>query len=253
MLTLALQLLNASLTLGFAVLILRVSRQSTWTSAARRVSSSLVGVAFAANGFGGLVQGTLAVWASAAGAGSAVYDTFLRFAPAMNQSRTGLEIALALLLMSVAVKGARPLALWLLLAVLAAGWAAGAAVGLLEGTLVTSRHFPMVALLDGVEMVALLAMLLLALSRSSMDRLLWLALSIHALKQSFNAIWFSAFAWIDIPGGWAPRPWTIQTQMAVLGCLMLAIAVRRYQLARRGVHVPSLLEPFTAKPLSSFK
>lgn len=102
-------------------------------------------------------------------------------------------------------------------------------------------------------MVALLGMLVLALSRNSMDRLLWLALSVHAVKQSFNAIWLLAASWFDLAGNWEPRPWTIQAQMALLGCLTLTIAARRYQLARRGVHVPSLLEPLMARTPASFR
>lgn len=250
--TLVLQLVNSALTLGFAVLILRASRQGTWASRVCRDSCWLVGIAFAANGISQLVQGTLAVWAFVSGAGSTVYDTFLRFAPATNQSRTGLEIALALLLMLVAVRGGRPLAPWIPLAGLVAGWAAGATIGLSEDTLWGGQHYPMVALLDAIEMVALLGMLLLALSRNSMDRLLWVALFAHAMSQALNAIWFSAIAWRRVPGSWAPRTWTIQAEMAVLGCLMLAIAVHRYRFARRGVHVPTLLEPLMAKRVSSF-
>jgi len=251
-LTLALQFVNVGLTLGFAVLILLISQRSSWASSARRHSCWLVGVAFAINGISGLVQRILAVWAFVAGPESPVYTGYLQAAPAMNQSRTGLEIALTLLLAWIAVRGERPLAWWLLLPGLIAGGAAGTVIGLLEGTLVASRHFSMVALLEGLEMVALLAMLLLALIRNSMDRFLWLALATYAVQQSFNAIWTSALAWENMPGGWAPRPWMFPAQMALLGCVMLAIALRRYQLARRGVHVPSLLEPLMAKQVSSF-
>lgn len=89
---------------------------------------------------------------------------------------------------------------------------------------------------EAATVVVLLAALLTALLRDAVDRLLWGALALFALRAAGGA-------WLPLLP-WTARPSSAATALtAVTVGAMVALAARRLALARRGTRVPSLMEP----------
>ena len=81
----------------------------------------------------------------------------------------------------------------------------------------------------------------------SLRGLLWGALALYSLHLAWNAIWYSALAWLNTPGAWSPNPVFLPLYMTVAYLAMVLLAYRRLVLARRGTHVPALLEPLSQR------
>ncbi|HEX2095234.1 MAG TPA: hypothetical protein VHG28_22750 [Longimicrobiaceae bacterium] len=249
--TLVLQCLVVVLTLSFGIVSLRVSRHQTMHSEAHRTSWLLTGIACVILGANGAIQNVGAVWAFLAGPGTVVYQGFIRWTPVGNHSRNVLSIAFAVALL---VQGFARLPLskkvvWgyslaFLLASGLGGW-----YGWEEGSLVEARHYLMIAVLDGVQMIFLFLALLQALRSEGMDRLLWVCLVLYAVRQALNVFWWSGAAWVRVPGAWHASLLEIQAYSSLVWTAMLSIAGYRLFLARRGVRVPALIEtPLLHRP-----
>lgn len=243
MTTAALQIVGAVLKLAFGLVALGVAR-SARARDVHRLGWLLVGVVLAAGGASNLLQSSWAMRAFLSGEGTAVWNSYLRWAPAMNFSRHLSMIALAGLL--CALPALARLRGWrvgviaggaILLSAALGGW-----VGAAESSLVEARHYPATAMLDSLEMLLLFAALIGALAFGWMDRWLWTILAIYAVRQSFNVISFSALAWRTVTGAWAPGSAHIKWVATAMWVVLLAIALHRLRLARRGTPVSGLLE-----------
>ncbi len=214
-----------------------------------RISWQLTGVTFVLIGSSAVLHAGAAIWAFMAGPGTVVYDTYLRWAPVGNHSRTVGVLAYACLLLWVIRSraslphGFGPGVSGLLLL----GMLTGGAIGWWEGSLIESRHWSAFAFLNLLSTLLVLAALFGALLNRTMDWHLWLTLAIFALHLAFNVIWFSALAWAGISGVWSPSPWQIQMYAVIAYGLMLALALHRLVLARQRVRVASALE-FLERP-----
>lgn len=242
MLTYSLQWLIAVFTMGFAAAALRVARGPAPLDAAYRYGWRLAGAAFAVHAASQAVQyawGGAAMWGGRAG----VMEAYLRWAPAMNHSRTFLILAFVGALVLSAFRpvpeGGR--LSWGYLGCLAAAFAAGGLVGHAEGSLIGGRHYLRVAGWDTVILVVMLAALFASLLRDRLDRFLWSALTTYASSVAISVIWFAALTQIDDPNVWSPAPWQIALYRAVFSLVMLLLAVRCLALARRGLPIRGLL------------
>lgn len=243
MLTLALQILVALLTLAVGVAALAVAG-ARGVSGARAAGWRATGLGFAIVGATGVVQTNAAAVAYFAGPGSAVYDAYLSWAPAGNHGRSGAVLVLALLLCLLSYgRGGS----WLpsaagMLVLYGGGTALGVALGVVQGELRQDRHYPVEAMLQLGAMLLFLLALLAGAVTSSMDRLLWLLLAVYALHQAISVLWMTALAW-DGVGEWIPRTWILMAVGAALRLVQLGLALHRLRLARRGASVPGLFEP----------
>ena len=112
--------------------------------------------------------------------------------------------------------------------------------GVAEGPLGSTNHFTRLAVLTTVGVVLLFAALLAAAATDALDRLLWLTLTAYALKQALSVSLLSILAWSAFSSG--IRPYTLYAMHTVAFCVILLIALRRYQLAVQGREVPALFE-----------
>lgn len=252
MLVLALQIVWALVKLLAGTAILLVGARELGGARIHRLAWQLTGSTFVLGGASAVLQlGIFAPWAFFSQKGTPVYEAFLRWNPAITQSRTFLMVGLGLLLCALpwiarferrVVPGG--------VAFLVLSMAAGGVVGWSEGGYVSARFYSSTAAANLLELIVLLTALLVALVMDAMDRYLWLAVLVYAVGISLNVLSYSALAWIRVEGVWAPSPVFVQVFLVMSHATMLALAVKRLRLARRGVAVGSLLESVEQKPLS---
>lgn len=252
MITAVLQCAVAVLKLCFGAAALRVARL-TPAEGARSTAWMVVGLACAVAGVNGVLHSGWAMWALLEGPGATLYGSYLAWAPAVNYSRHAIMLLMAavLLFLPMLDRLPRPTLVRAGLAVLLAAAAAGAWMGAGSGTPDWLEHFVATAALDAVEMLLLFGALLTALVQGTMDRLLWVALTVYATRQSLNVLSFSAIAWEGVPDAWSPSPVHIAATGTVLWAVLLALALRRLALAGRGQRSPALLEPFAGRAHST--
>jgi hypothetical protein len=253
MLTYWLQWAIAACSFAFAVVAIRVYRATAAGSPVHAAAWKLSGIAFFAHALVQSVQyawGGLAMWRTEA---PGIMEAYLRWAPAMNHSRTSLLLFFCVALSVFAVRGtvAGPRYWPLYGAGLAGALLVGAVVGALEGPLLGSRHYGVVAGGDAVELVVLLGALLIAVTRDRLDRYLWGALAVYAFSVALSILWFAALSQIDTPGAWTPPPWVLAAYRAVARGAMAAFAIGRLRLARSGGAASGML-PDAAHPVATF-
>jgi hypothetical protein len=251
MVTMGLQLLVTALLLTFGLLSLVIAGRAPFQKPFHKVFWTLAGIAFVAHA---TLQATQNLWGSlalAAGGSSATMATYLRWVPAFNHSRTFLWLAFSAVVVWFARRGTLPgrRAWGATLAALAAGLLVGALLGYHEGSILARTHYTRVALLDAIELVIVLTVLFIALVSGRVDRHLWGALAVFATMVALNIVWYAAMSMIDDKRVWSPAPWMMNAYRVVPTAVMVAIGVRRLQLARRGVKVPSLLDRGPGAPL----
>jgi len=248
------QAATAVLAVAFAVLALRVTRAAVPGDQPLHHRAWVVaGLAFAIAGASSVAQNAAAVWAFRAGEGSVPWDLFLAWAPRGNYGRACLKIAMALVLVALArLAGVAPRRLgWGVSALFVAMLGAGAVLGWAEGPLRAAIHYPGYAVFEVAELVALLLALFVGITASTMDRWLWAALGVYAARQALNVLSWTALAWLGVEGQWSLDPRVLHS-FGVAGYLaMIAIAVHRLRLARRGVRVPGMFD-LTRTPVSTF-
>jgi hypothetical protein len=195
-----------------------------------------------------LIAGSLAaIQAGAAavsvvlGPESAVYQQYIRWAPAANLARGGVVVVYTALLLIISVAGgAGAILRRLALPTLVGGGLAGLVIGALEGPIVAARHFPRVIALDLVELLLVGSVLVVGLARS-IDRLLWIFLGIYTVRLALNILWMAARVWLETPDVWVPSARGRVMLSAGFWAAMFKIALYRYLLARRGVQPEALL------------
>lgn len=243
MLTLVFDCAATALKLAFALFAFWIARTDREQSAVRRAAWSLTGLAFLMAVTGQIVQSYFQIKAFFAGPGMAVYESYLRWAPAANHSRTLLAIVFGILLGSLALSRwwQKPAASMLAAAALVAGMVFGAALGWAEGSLIQARHFTNAASLDVIELLVMLGALILAAARDTTDRYLWLCLAIYSVRGALHTVSLAALAWDGVEDAWAPQPWVVQFHIFVAYVAISGLALRRLVLARRGVTSPAVL------------
>lgn len=245
MTTLLLQYAAILCYLSFGVMAIRVHHAAVGAPRPYRAAWLLTGAAFTVHGTSMAVQVVFGTLAFVRGAGSAVWDRYLVWSPVFNHSRTGMLLAFCVVLGYFMLRRATsPDARFYrgAAAVLASGLLLGALVGWQEKRLQEVVHYSAVALWDVLELVVLLALLLVGVATTRIDRSLWLALSLYAFSLALNVLWFAAFSRVNIPGVWTPRPWEVHLYRTLITAGMVMVALHRYRLARRGIIVPALME-----------
>jgi hypothetical protein len=249
---LALQVVWAFVKLLAGAMILAVGLRQLRGDPVHRLAWQLTGYTFLLGGVSAVVQlGVFAPWAYFAGEGTAVWAGFLRWNPAVTQSRTFLMIGLGTVLcllplvrryLSDVVPAAVAFVAVMMLVGGVSGWS--------QGGFAAARFFSSTAVTNVLELVVLLSALLVALVAETMDRHLWLSVLVYAISIGLNVFSYSALAWLSVDGAWSPPPEFLQVSLVLAHAAMVWLAARRLQLDRRGVEVGSLLEPLQQKRLS---
>lgn len=243
---LALQAISTLLSLAFGLVSLGIARKVARNGSGQQMVWLLTGSAFFGVYLVKAVQNVFGTFAFFAGRDTPLWNLYLAWAPALNHSRTVAFVCFFVCLAwmpAYEARGAGHAWLWRSLAAVLAGILAGGLIGAGEGALVGSTHLRASSILDSVELVVALGVLFTLLIRDGIDRLLWIALSLYALRLALNAVWLSAMMGIDHPAVWAPAPEQMQFYRIAVGALMLFVVLRRLNLANQGVAVPALFEP----------
>lgn len=252
MVVLTAQLVAALLKLAFSGLALAIGRRVG--EGIQGAAWMLTGVALLLSGVSSVAHSAFAARAFFAGAGAPVYEAFLRWSPVGNHSRSVQAVAMGLLLVVLLTRRREPDRRFWVVAVgalvLSAG--VGAALALMEGPFRADRHFPLVALYDLVELLALLTALTVGAARHTLDRVLWLCLGIYALRMALNILWYTALSWAATPGMWRPSTLVIQLVPVLAWGVMCLLAARRLRLAGAGKSVPGLFQEAGPGRVSSF-
>ncbi|CAA9298889.1 MAG: hypothetical protein AVDCRST_MAG68-234 [uncultured Gemmatimonadetes bacterium] len=243
MLTYSLQWVVGLLTLTFAVLALRISRPGVSPDPFFGSAWLLAGTTFLLHAASQLAQYAWGGLALAGGAGSAAMESYLRWSPTFNHTRTFVLLALFIALMALAGMRAPPgrgFQRAYGVALLAA-MTLGVIVAADEGKLVESRHYLRVAGWDTVELIVVLSALFATLVTDKVDRYLWGALAANAFAVTLSIIWFVALSRVTDPLAWSPPAWQIAGYRVAVFVVMVALAARRLWLVRRGRVAEGLL------------
>jgi hypothetical protein len=243
--TLVLQAVIAGLHLLFAVLAFAIARALAPSERVFRYGWTLTGATFVIRGVNMGAHAAFAIVAFRSGPGSRLWDASLPVHQVMNHSRTFLLTAYCLALGFALVRAQRnrPLpAMRTAVAVVLAGMVVGGLVGMQEGGFSGLIHFTAVAMLDIMELLALLALLFLGLTTGAMDRGLWASLGVNAFVLALSVLWFASMSQIDVVGQWSPKPSQVHLSKALLYALMLGIAFRQWTRLRGGKRVRAFLE-----------
>lgn len=245
--TLFLQSAVAVLSFVFGGIALRVSRRVTLPGT--RSTWELTGWAFLLPAVLGLLMSFAACRAFAAGPRSAVYQLYIRHVPATSYARICAKIAFGVVLcasVSLSRMDARRRTA-AGVAITVAAMLAGACIGHAQGALVPRTSYVNQSVFEAAELVALLAAVLAGLRRSTLDRLLWVALALYTAKQALNPLLLGSFAWMGQAGN-DLASLTIRAMAAAVYTVMVALAGRRLVLARRGVSVAAMLPATQRQP-----
>lgn len=243
--TLTLQAAIAALHLLFSVLAFAVARALPPSERVFRYAWTLTGAAFLIRGLNMGAHASFSIVAFRSGPGSVLWDSAMVVHPIMNHSRTFMLTAYCLVLGVALVRAQRkkPLpGLGLAVAVLLAGMAVGGFVGSREDGFTGLIHFTAVAMLDIMELLALMSLLFLGLTTGAMDRGLWASLGVNAFVLALSVLWFASMSRIDVAGQWSPRPSHVHLSKAVLYLGMIGIACRQLMRLRGGKRVRAFLE-----------
>lgn len=239
-----LQLASNALLLVFGVLALRVWRRS---GPVRRDRAALGWGLTAANfllvGGYATAHSLVALMAVAQGPRSALYKLVVSWASAANAGRSLASIAFGVLLLALLVARRRPglrvaqAAPVVLALVAVAGTAAGRP--LFESTAYALAT--LLAVLNAVTAVVLMAALLAAVQNDGLDQLLWLALAVYALKETMSVSLLAVISFWDVANVSLYNTIFVWLQV-VLNTGMSWLALRRLRLATGGRRVPALFE-----------
>jgi hypothetical protein len=238
--TILLQIAVAAALATFAVLSLLVARQGHGMPASHRAGWQVTAIVFLPYTALQVCQNLFAGAAYVAGEGHPAYSTYLVVAPLANHSRTFLEFALYSGLVLVARRGAlSPRALRAMAAVAAGFMMLGVAVGAGEGPLLAVRHYVNTALIDMAGFVVLGLLLLYLLAHDTVDRDLWLSLTLHGITSIFGVLYLTSFTIFGY-GGQSPI-WQLHVIRLCCNVAVALLALHRYRMARLGKPVPGLL------------
>lgn len=245
MITLALQCLVDLLTLMFAAIGFLVVRRTRSEACVQREMWFATSLMFGLLGISSTLQEIGAVRAFVAGPGTDAYSQYLVWSPIGNHSRNAMVVVYAATILALAGREMssfqrirRFMLLGFPLAMLGGGL-----IGVMEGPLLSGYHLSAFAVFTALGFLGLLGALMVSLLNRAMDWLLWLCIGIYSVHSVFDVLWYSALAWVSVPGAWVPSFAEVQLIGAIAYALMIVVALRRLSLARRAVPVGGILEP----------
>lgn len=244
MLIIVLQAINTIGILAFGILGLRIAAHAPFAADPRARTWRVTGLTFLLLGVHLVVQGLWGGMAFFHGPESAVWAAYIPWVPVFNDSRVGVTVAYCLSVPLVLYTPAGLSRHWGggVVGILLGGMVAGAWMYLPYWTPAKSIYGPMPPLLTA-ELTLFLALLFLLSVHGAADRLLWAALAVYFTKTASTAVWITASMRIAQGETWMPTTRQMMITWLVLTGVIVALAVWRLRLARRGVYVPALLEP----------
>jgi hypothetical protein len=243
MLLMGLQWAFTATAVAIALIALLIGRYRNTAEPFRALAWRFFGMVLSLYALSLVVQNAWGSWAMAAGSASGVMAGYLKWAPALNHSRTFLLVAFFGALSWFMLRRERPsrTVLGVGIAASVAGFLAGGWLGWAEGSLIVATHYTRVAVWDTVELVIVLGTLFVGLVTNRLDRHLWALLTTFGVVVALNIIYYAAISLVNDPRVWSPPPSMMGLYRLVLVQVMLAVAVRRLHLARRGISVGGLL------------
>lgn len=240
MLTLFLQLAVPMVLCAFAVLALLISRQNRGVPEPHRTAWRVAAIVYLPYTTLHVAQSLFACAAYFAGAGHPVYRAYLWAAPVANHSRTFVAFVFYASLFLLAWKGslsARQLrgVAW----ATAAGMLVGAGLGVGEGPLLAVTHFINTAFADIAGFVVLGALLLYLIVRDTVDRDLWVAVTLHGIISLLGALYLTAMSLIGY--GRPSGIWQLHLIRLVTVAVIAGFGLHRYRKARQGIAVPGMV------------
>jgi hypothetical protein len=239
-----LQLASSVLLLAFGVQALRVWRRF---GTVRRDRAALAWVVTAANflvvGSYATVHSLVSAAAVASGPESPLYGGVVRWSAATNAGRGIASIAFGLLLLALLVANRRfgPRIAQAAPVVLAATAVAATALGRMVPVSIPSGLVTLMAVLNAVTAVVLMAALLAAVQNDGMDQLLWLSLAVYALKETVSVSLLAVLSFWGVANVSVYHTIFLWLQVVLTG-IMVGLAARRLRLASGGRRVPALFE-----------
>lgn len=244
LLTFVIQAIRVLGILVFGLLALRVAAHAPFAADPRARTWRVTGMAFTLLGVHEAAQNVWGGVAFIGGPESAVWAGYLPWIPVLNDSRVGIVVAFCLCIPLLLYT---PIGLWrhwnsLVTGVLLCGAVVGGWLYIPYYVPNLDPRGPMPLLLTA-ELALFLALLFLQAVQGTADRLLWAALAVYFIVMASTAMWVTANMRIAEGETWTPTVQHMQGLWLVLTCVIVALAVWRLRLARRGVYVPALLEP----------
>jgi hypothetical protein len=243
MLVATLTVVASTLFCAFALTALWIARVLPEHAGTQRHAWRITAFVFLVYAASHLTQAVSAAMALRQGPGSPVYETYVRWFPMANHSRTLLVWSLYLCLGMLAWKGASawrtlryayvPLALGMMVL--------GGMIGWWEGPFDPVRHLSNTSLLDVVGFLVATSVLFVTMLRGTIDRALWFAIFLYASSSVVSSLFIAALAWINVADAWTPRPWVMEVSRVSFAVAIVAMAVWRLRLARRRIPLPGLL------------
>lgn len=235
--TLTLQCVSAVLTALFAAVALSISRHPIAPD--RRAGWRLAGAGFLLLGATLVPQHAGAVAAFVRGPGTATWEVYLRWAAALNSARIGAGIALAAGTGYLAWTGRYPeRRVWAGLAAgMAAASLAGAWLGVQGGAFAVRTHGSAIAVGVTLELIAFGAALLVSATRGTLDAFLFAALALYAGSLALGVPVLSLMTLRTGLEDGRPPGWLLQLVQAAAMSAMLALALLRLALLRRGIRI----------------
>ena len=187
---------------------------------------------------------TLAALAIAMGEGTWLWENVGHWAGAANAGRGVVSVVYAAMLLGLMALDRRAglrimsVAKWVLLAAAILGTLAARPLIPFDDP---HANYTVLAVLNGISAISLMAALVAAVLNDGLDELLWLAATVYALKEVVTVSLLGVMAW------WTVSPQAAAMRIAywmaiVLTTVMAALAGRRLQLAAAGRRVPGVFE-----------
>lgn len=235
--------------LAFGLVAWQVARLLPGQAGGYRFGWALTGCAFLVQGANSAFHDIFSIVAYRAGPESFAWKAVIRWHPALNHSRTFLLTTFCLVLavsMMRMERGKPEPRLRTAALLMVCGMVMGGLAGWVEPEFSGLTHFTAVALWDVMELLAMLGLLLAALTTGRMDRGLWFCLSVNAFVLALSVLWFAALSRIDISGQWAPMRYHIHFTKAALYVVMTIAAYGQLVRVRRHERLRGFFEPSTA-------
>jgi hypothetical protein len=231
--------------LAFAIAALRVAGALPGHARGFSYAWRLTGWALLVAGTNSLGHDVFAIIGYRGGPDSRAWAAVLQWHPVLNHSRTFLLttycVVLAVVLYRARTRGVQPPPVRRAMALVVGGMILGGVVGWIEPVFTTLFHYSAVAVLDIMELIAIMGLLAVGMS-GGMDRALWIAMGTNGFVSALSVLLFAAVSQIDVPQQWWPHPLYVQTAKVVLHALMVVVAVRHLYRIRQGKPVRALLD-----------
>lgn len=240
--------------LVFAVLALRMARYIPRTQPVYRYAWTFTGLTFLVRGCNSAFHDAFATYGYLQGDGSWAWNAVIAWHPVLNHSRTFLLVAYCGVLCTALVRASRGKRLPSLgrsMAVVVAGMGVGAVTGWREEAFTYLTHYTAVASWDGVELLAMMAVLLVGLSTGLMDRTMWASLGINAFALALSTVWFVFLSRSGVGEEWAPKAFHIHWTKVCLYTAMDLLVLMQMRRVARGGPMRGFFDPRPAAPMPS--